>query len=442
MRLFFNDFDYLYNTLSNIQIVSEDSMSDEKTKTIIFKMKKDDSSLQLIGLNKLITLRVGFDTSKYTLEFDESDNNRFKDGILFVSLYSKELINFLSTYRSMALTRVEGIAFEFNERNMIKCIVYEVEDSDASVSSSSTSEDMGFIGEGMMEIESASEADDDSPSKHYHSQWVFENVPIKNSILPAINIASPDKELEPISKLAMKVYTKHLIPIMDNDMAMFSMMLFIDKKVIVFNNAFTTIMSDMLNENTVFDKIRLNTKVMTFMDKNILDNIADEEDTFEALRIENTDYIYLKWDNNEAFVRYDKNIPVYKTFLEAVSRDHYIKINRLYLRDVLKRLNLVNDSIEFTIDVNNEIVNLRNSKFSQDIEITDKEGMDTIEKLSFKIMPVILNKSIIGDDNEWRDTEPDVMICYNQNDTKNQFITFTGDTKSWVSVIRAKMTVK
>ena len=241
MRLFFNDFDYLYNTLSNIQIVSEDSMSDEKTKTIIFKMKKDDSSLQLIGLNKLITLRVGFDTSKYTLEFDESDNNRFKDGVLFVSLYSKELITFLSTYRSMALTRVEGIAFEFNERNMIKCIVYEVEDSDASVSSSSTSEDMGFIGEGMMEIESASEADDDSPSKHYHSQWVFENVPIKNSILPAINIASPDKELEPISKLAMKVYTKHLIPIMDNDMAMFSMMLFIDKKVIVFNNAFTTV---------------------------------------------------------------------------------------------------------------------------------------------------------------------------------------------------------
>lgn len=413
-------YDVLLSNLQDIANVVEDALANEDDKNALFKFSRtaEGNTVKLIGISPVITFRRDLNPSDYQLTLEDADVD--SNGVMFMQIKSKELLAYLNSYKSIRKTTVDEVIFE-PERGKIKCTVIEIPRlSDDEIKA-------------IEEEKLYNPATRDPRDERYVSHWMFDNVMIKPNKLPNINLAAPETELSTITSVAMMMYTSSLLPIMENSTALYGHMEFDKGHVVAFNKAFTTIMANIMDGN-VFDGLKLSYRALTFVEKIIC--------TAEEFGVAKTDrHIYFKTDSSEAFIVYDTKLAPYNTQLEMFTKDSYIRVDRIYLKDVLKRLSLANDSIVIDIKPAEGVINLSNSKFSQDINITGQEGMDGITSVKCKIMPDIFNKAIIGaDENYVDDSNPDsadTFIYYCQHPNNNA-IAFADITNAWFSIIRVK----
>lgn len=405
------NYDVLLGKLVSVASVVEDSLSSEDMKNIIFKLDKSNS-VKLIGINQLIKFRKELDKDSYTLDLADEDVD--SNGVMFMQLKSKELLGFLNSYKSVRKTVVTDVIFESMQRGQIKCTVLEKELPDGAGSLSSE------------EIEFLVNSED---TKTIASHWVFNNVPVKPNLLGDINLVAPDGELTTIPRENILFHTRNLLPVMQNGTNLFSYMMFDGGNVVAFNAAYTTVMKNEVGEGGVFDAMKLSYRAISFMDKIICND--------EFISVAKTDrHIYFKTDSSEAFIVFDNKLAAYQSYVDMFIKDHAIVLDRVYLKDVLKRLSLVNDNIEFSIEGGDQNkVTLRNSKFSQELPILQSKDIDKFNKITFKIMPDVLNKAIIGSDDEF---PSDVFVYYCPH-ANNNVIVFADGSGSWFSVVRVKV---
>ena len=446
MKIHFSDYDNLLSTLSEIQTVTDDGLNSDNIKSTFFQVKRheDEYSLNIIGTNRLILFRKAYPIGKVNITIDANDgtNFNFVEDELFFGINSKELIDFLNTYKGSSLNYVEGVSINvvFNEKgaSKITCVVYESENSDDKSDEEKQNSMMEFM-----------ESDEDSSEKevkHFRSQWVFDGVIPDRNVSQVMHYEVPKSELIPVSNQMMHIVTANLIPLLNTDTSIYSFINFNElpqeeddspAMTIVFSNAFTTFLSNFV-ANEVFSGIRLNYKVVNFIDKIIVGNRYNSEDEyFEATKTKEN--IYCKWGSNgenEAFLTYDTKLTDFRSQLKARSKAYSFTINRFNLKDVIKRLSLINDTAIVHMDDSNDYLKLSNSKFEQEVPFIDKFNLDGLENDKFRIKPDVFTKVLIGDINRDAGTNDDIVVYINPD---TAVLTFTTEDGFWQSLVRVKL---
>lgn len=426
---FSSKYDELIANLNDLASVVEDSLSSDSVKNIVFKLTKgnetEPSRVCMIGINQFITFKrfMHEDSVQVTLEDGECDSN----GVMLFQLNCKELRSYLDSYKSLRRTYVEEVIFE-PSHGKIKCTVIEKN---------------SYTQEQITEMQNAGQ--DELLDHEIHSYWHFSNIPIDRSVMNAIGYTAPETELTQLQSVNITMYTATLLPIMQNGTNLYSYMMFDDEHVIAFAQAYTVVMNNQITEGGIFTGLRLQYRAIAFLNKVICND--------EVIQVAKTDrHIYIKTDLSEAFILYDTTMPAYQAQLDLFKKDHVVTVDRLYLKDVLKRLSLENDSIEVGIKAGENKISLSNSKFGQDIDIVYKRGFDEFESIKFRVMPEVLNKAIIGDDSKFTyDTmqDPDsgeeinvphgheVFLYYCHNE-RNKAVVFSDVSSMWFSIVRVK----
>lgn len=410
------NYDKLISNLQDIANIVEDPLAAEDDKSIIFLFTKTETGnkVKLIGVSPVITFKRELSEADYhlTLEDEELDT----DGRKYVMLKSKELLGFLNSYKSLRKTKVDELIFE-QVRNKIKCTVIE--------SLNFSKEELAKIQD---ELAWNPEAHDPR-EEHFHSSWTFDIMQIKPKKLPNINLEAPAVELEKESGQGeFKLISRSMIPIVDNSQSTYGSMNFDNNWIVAFNQAFTALMCNVIPGDT-FKGIKLSYRTLSFINK-----IISAEDDIQFAKTDR--HIYFKTSRSEAFVVYDTKLTPYETQLKLFNGEHLVSVDRAYLKDVLKRFNLINDTIEVTIDADNDMIKMVNSKFSQEIPVLGKKGFDEIGVIRFKIMPAVIDNAIIGDDNafnkEGDEHNGETFMYYNK---ERSIICFGDCTKLWFTVL-------
>ena len=353
------------SAVADLSSVVEDTFSNANMRNIIFELHTD-GTMCLIGINQVVTVKQSFTPDVMQVSLDPTDTLN-SNGKFYFQINSKELRDYLNAYKGVRQTVVDEVIFETGERGKIKCTIIE----------SDKPSDSEFMYE--------------NEPKKYASYWHFDNIPIPNTLFLNINYQAPEGELTDLSTDAIIYFTSTLFPILENGNSAYSCATFTENSIIVSHPAFVTVVKSALQDDKIFKDIRLTYKAFEYLDR-----VARSNQYIGVARAER--YIDIKTDVQEVFLTYDTKIPNYKVILETLNRDSVVTINRIYMKDVVKRLSLLNDNIEFHINASNNMITLKNSRFSQDININFQRSMEELGNIKFKLMPAVINKAIIGND--------------------------------------------
>lgn len=391
MKVTFN-YEKLLENLTDLSIVVEDVMSSDDMKNVIFRFTKD--SIQLVGINQLVTFKRTLQPDIYRL--DIKDEELDKDGFAYMQIKSKEIIGYLNSYKTLRRTEVTDVELSLVNNLTVVCKVAE------------------------RDLENG---------QTYLSSYNFNNVPIKPVLVNNINMTAPeDIEGSEVPMINILFHTRNMLPIMKNDTGLFGQLVFGEDGVVVaFNAAFVTFMN---NKIDCFRGIKLSYRAISFIDK-----IFSSENSVICKKLDRYMHIYSENSNSEAFIVYDSKLPNYEVTKNLFVKDHAFVLDRVYLKDILKRLSLVNESIEFKIKCEEDIIEVKNSKFHQTIPILQKKNLDEYNQISFKLLPDVLNKVIIGSDDEF---SPESFIYYCPQPNNDAVLVFADGSGQWFSTVKVR----
>lgn len=391
MKLSFTDYNSLVSALTDMQIVVEDSLLSDDAKNVVFRATS--TGVVLNGVNRLITYRIPLDVHYVEADKDEC-----------MQIRSRELLNFLSSYKTLSQTQVVEVNFETQNSLRAKCTVVE---------------------------QLKNPSDEDASTHRYTSSWVFDNIPIPAPLLKSLDTPVPTSDSTELKVEDLKWFTDNLLPSLSSSLDAYSNMLFTDKKCIVLNQSYTIIADNNLGI-TDWNTLKLSHRVMQFINKNIC-NTKNKDKTVRFTKTDRNLYIELE-DGSQVFLTYTSQLPPYQVYLDMIDTTHMIKVDRKYLRDILKRVSLLKEPIMVDIDCNDHILTLRNTKFNQSIDMVDYKEIDGYDNIRFKIMPDVIDKIMIGSDKN-----NDYLYIYYNVSQGNHIIMFSDENNHWFSIVRVKI---
>ena len=401
-------YEELIGDLAAIASVVDSGISHDDMKNIIFECS--DAGVVLIGVNPLVIYKRRIPEGVYSLELDDGDSRQ--DSKVYMQIKSKELMSYLDTYKSLKRTVAKDVSFEFTSRGQVRCTVVEMRIPDGV----SVSDARQMLGDPNME--------------YISSHWVFNNIVAKRSLLSSINVVLPEGcELEVVDRTEILFHTRNMLPIMQTDMSLFGQMIFDGGYAVAFSAAYNVFMRNQVGVGNIFSGIKLSYHVLKFLDR-----VICQEDEIGVARTEKQ--LYFRTGCSEAFVIYDTKLAEYRAYLDMFRRDHGVLVDRQYLKDVLRRFSLRSDSIVCKIDGISGVVTLSNTSFEQELPVLSMKSMKEYGVISFKIMPDVFAKAIIGDDNEFSN---ELFIYYTRLDSGVTSIVFTDASDAWFSIIRVKV---
>jgi hypothetical protein len=409
--------------LTDLATIVEDTSASTETKVFIFMLHKTEAGnkVKLIGISPTITLRRELPESDYQLQLNDEDVDP-NTGVRYIAFKSKEILDFLSSYKSLRRTKVDEVIFE-PLKNKFKWTIIE--------SHNFSKEELDKINQ---ELSWTPDAPDPREEK-FVSSWTFDAVMIQPKRLPNIELPTPEGELEHENgNNELEFLSKSLTPLVENNpSSMFGYMNFDTQYIVAFTKACTAIMANFIPGNT-FKGIRLSYAVLSFIDK-----VISKEENIQFTKTDR--HVYFKTDKSEAFVVYDTKLVPYDTQMKLYNPSSMVSIDRIYLKDIIKRFSLANDTIEFTVDVTNGTIKMANSRFTQELSILSSANESEIEEVHFKISPKILDTAIIGDDSTFdrKDMEhgSEIFIYVNKNNRNS--VSFGDASKLWFSIVNAPL---
>lgn len=381
------EYNYLLSNLMDLSEVVEDALLGEELKNVIFIFRED--SVELLGVNQLIVFFRPLDHEHFTIDIkqEELDSN----GVRYMQLRSKEVKDFLNSYKTVRRTKIEEVTFETMQSSRVKCTVLETD-----------------IENGKQNI----------------SSWTFTELPMQASIMQQINVTKPEGELTEVESDKIIFYTKNLLPLLQSGTSLYSKLTFSNEFVLVFSNTHVTFMKNVLPD--ALRGICLLQRTVSFMDK-----VICQAERVNVARDNN--YLYFETDKSRAFIRYDNRLPNFENIIDEFSKNQAFSLDRIYLQDTLKRLKLLNESVEFTLDTDNSDITLKNSKFVQQIPMLQVKAMTGV--LHFKVLPEVLIKAIVGSDDEFSSS---LFVYYCLDAKKKATLYFTDSSNSWFSAVKVK----
>lgn len=375
------DYEELGEVLGYVNTVLSDKTVDEKMKNIIFDVNDDE--VRVIGYSPLT-----FSRTKLTeTSADLGDSWRFQ-------VKASELNKILGCYTSLSKTKVTGIEFEEAD-NFVNVIVHE-------------------------------EAIDEADSRmNNDAEFTLNNISILDSVKSEISIDFPE-EVDSAESDEILLYLDSLFPLMSNDSgsSMSSKINFHSDYVFVLSSHTSSFFANKLPDS--FKDLTLGYSSSAFLKKLC-------EGDVEFIEVKKTDkYLCIRSGMTEAFLKYQRTKIDPKPYVSRMSKDNGIVLNRLYLKDVLKRMTASGSEGVLRM-VDGDALEVITGSFNQRIYLDNKKG--EVDDLSFKISVPIFIKTIIGND----DVFPEELYLYFVKKGVNGYIMFVQDsTGGWFSTLQVR----
>lgn len=375
----------LSNTLANIYAIVNDNLSSDDIKSIIFRASKD--SCEVSGVNAIINYRAFLTPDSFVFECEPTE---LKDGIVAFQLNAKELMGIMNTFKTLSRTTATDLVIQLNERNKFELIITEVDTQRGTTSD---------------------------------SVYLFDNLPISTLILNKLGSLSAPEDMLSVDTNALLYYSANLLPIMssDNQQTLFSQLIFGEKHVVAYNAHFNVVMDNMLPE--IFQGIKLSYRAISFM-KSVICNT-------DAISVSRTpQYLIFVGTDFEAYISYTTNIPNYSAIVSSINKEHGIAIDRLYFKDILKRVSLSTDAVTLNLKQVDGACkfNISNSRYNKDVDIIQESNMDSVGEINIKLMPAYIAKSIIGEDSQFPET---LFIYFSRGTGNNTTVLFSDSSGAW-----------
>lgn len=342
------NFSELAKALSYANTVLSDKSVEEKSKNFIFTIDKD--SFKVIGFSAFIFSRT--EIEDWSIEEDIPE-----EGWSF-QVKATELNKIVSSFSSLYRTKVSDL-YLYDEGVRIGVDVVEEAISDEYSKLAQT------------------------------SQFYLENAPITGKVMTEIKTEFPENgEMLPGGDLSL--YIETLFPIMANDSSssMASKINFADDYVFVITSYMSAFMPNKLPD-------AMKGLALTYSSTSFLKKLS--EASMEGVCVAKLEdkYLCVQVGTTEAFMKFQRIKVNYKMYVEKKSKELGVVVDRLYLKDVLKRMgNLSTDGKVLILEDGS--IQVENTNFHQIIPVNNAK--DGVSGISFNISIPILEKVILGRD--------------------------------------------
>lgn len=370
-------YEELGKVFSFTNIIINNKSVDDKLKNVIFLVDPDGTA-KMAGYNQFTFGRTLLETA----EVEDIPESGWK-----FQVKADALNKIISSFTNLFKTKVEKVDFSVDGVR-IKITVHEL----------------------PLDGEDSRLAQD--------SQFMLESAPITTGILKEVTREFPE-ECDGIVSDELYIYIDSLLPLLSNDSASTtgSKLFLADDYVFVISSDVSGFMKNNLPDS--FKMLTLSYSSVAFLKR-----VCELSQTINVSKIEK--YICIQFENTEAFMRFQKPSVQHKTYLDRLKKDLGIRVDRFYLKDILRRMG--NMSTDGIIRVEGDDLVVENNNFHQMVPlISKKEGT---EGLSFKINVSTLANAILGKDDVFKQ---DIFMYFVPSG--HAYMTYVRDTSGvWTTI--------
>lgn len=371
------DFEELASVLGYVNLILADKSVEDSVKNIIFLVKGDE--VTVVGYNPLTFSRTVLEKTE-TVSIPEN-------GWEF-QLKASELNKIFQAYSNLYKTVVHRVSME-DDGVRIKVTVHEEPidaDKDAKLAQDCTFE--------------------------------VENRPILSKVLTDVRSEFPE-ETDSVVSSELLLYLSALLPLMSNDSAnsTASKLNFAEDYVFTLSSSTSAFFKNKLPDT--FKGISLGYSSVGFMKK-----VCEGNESISIAK--NTNYICIEAGNTQAFLRYKPIKINYKAWVEKKSKEKGIVVDRLYLKDVLRRMNSVSPEGVMLVE-NGETLVVSNEVFRQEVPLENCKP--STEGVKFKVSIPILISLILGSDDIFADS----LYIYFVETNRGYNLYFQDKSGAWFS---------
>jgi len=375
------NFSELSSVLGYVNTILADKTVDEKMKNVIFLVEKDE--VTVVGYSALTFARTKLNDIEVE-GVEESWDFQVK---------SSELNKIISSYSNLNKTKVDYIEFD-SFKNKVKVIIHEeaIKEEDSRLAQTGS--------------------------------FLLDNVPLQEKVKSEIHMDFPE-DSDSILSDGLLLYINSLFPLMNNDSSnsLTSKLNFGNEYVFVNASYISSFFENKLPN--AFKDITLG-----YSSVNFLKRLTEGVDSIDVQRIDK--YLCIQSGMTEAFLKYQKVKVKADQYVRRMNTDNGIVLDRLYLKDVLKRMMVssqdgVAQMTELGLEVSNE-------GFMQVIPVNNRKG--EVDNLKFKISVPVLVKTIVGDDAVF----PEELFLYFVKTGPTGYLLYVKDaTGGWFSTIQVRV---
>lgn len=370
-------YEELQKVLGYCNVVLNDKSVEDKLKNFIFSIKDDE--VKVSGYNVFTFCRVTVENVEELADIPEN-------GWEF-QVKSSALNKVLQSYSSLYKTKAKTV--EFSEDGVkIRVTVHE---------------------EAVDEKDSALTQDVD---------YYLESSPILSNTLKDIHLPFPE-DTDMVNCEDIFLYIDCLFPLMNNDTgnSRESKLNFADDYIFVMSSYSSAFMQNKLPD--AFKNLTI-----TYSSTGFLKKVCESA---EPVLVAKTDkHLCVQSGNVEAFMKYQKVKINYTMFVEKKSKETGIKLDRMYLKDVLKRMGNVSPEGKMLVTDSNELV-VENDHFHQVVPIMGVKG--NASGIGFNVSVPLLEKIIVGRD----DVFPEEIFLYFVPTPRGYILYLQDSTGGWFS---------
>lgn len=363
----------LFDVMNFSSVVLSDKSVEDRMKNVIFLIR--EGSVKVCFYTALTFCRTELENaSVIDLEGDE----------WLFQVKAADLVKVLGGFTNLSKTKVEFLEFE-ESRNKVKVMISEV-----------------------------ALKDEDSRMNQV-SVFYLDNVPIIESVSRDIKMDFPS-DPEVVNSGDILLYVDSLLPIMNNDSATSTggKLNFAEDFVFVITSSMSAFFRNRLTES--FKGMALGYSSVNFLKK--LGSRGD----LSVKRLEK--YLCASVGVVEAFMRHQPVRIRYQQFVNRFSKENGLVVNRMYLKDVLRRMGSVSSEGNCKILENGDL-SVENDSFSQIIPVDKTKG--DVVGVGFKVSVPIIEKLIIGNDSVF----PETVFIYLLKASSSYSLFITDRTGSW-----------
>lgn len=366
-------FKELNSVLGYSNAVLSDKSVDEKIKNVIFVVSDEE------------TLVVGYNAFTFCRTRIEDVTTEGIHGNWQFQVKASELNKIMSAFSNLYKTKVERIDFE-DDGVRIKVTVHEqaLSEEDARLSQDSTFE--------------------------------MENAPILAGIDKEIHTEFPE-QANSVTSGDLLFYLDPLIPLMSNDSSgsISSKLNFAEDYVFCISTHWSAFMKNRLPDE--FHDLCLGYSSVGFLKK-----LCEGTENVCVARLSN--YLCIEAGATQAFMRYKSVKVKYIPFVNKRSNKTGIKVDRLYLKDVLRRMGIVSPDGKVSIESADTIL-VENETFQQEVPLVACKGEAV--GIKFKVSIPAMEQLLLGRDDVFGD---DVFIYFVPT-TKGYMLYLSDKTGVW-----------
>lgn len=365
--------------------VLSDKVLEEKLKNIIFLI--GEKKVSLVAFGPLVFSRVILEKAEVSgVEAGEEKTFQIK---------ASGLNNMLSSFSNLYKTHVDEI--EFSEEGIkIKAIVHE----------------------------EANEGE----SKDFSNdiKYLFDSAKIGKHIMAEIHEEFPSEDVVSTECGEVLLYLDSLMPLLSSGTSgtLSNKIHFADDYVFVLGASLVSFYKNRLPKES-FSNITLGSSSLVFLKK-----LCDTSDYICSIKTDK--YLCVESGNIQAFIKYKPVNIKYNLYLDKFSKDIGVSVNRLYLKDILRRMGYSHNDCVMSIDDRGGMT-MKNESIHQIIPLESVK--EETKGLTFKTSIPVLEKAILGSDNMFTDS---VFIYMVKMAGGSYSIYLKDKTGSWLSSFQAR----